>query len=322
MENKELRQLQNNVQVIGTLKSKDLEVKTSKKGNKYMSGNLVVLSKFDNHVQEIKISVFMMESSKLFKGIETVKNEYKTIENDGADAADRIEVNGELTLNEYYNAQGNLVQFNQVKGIFFNRLDETNDRPDKAIATIDTVVQGFEPVIKNDLPTGEYKVKGFTVGWGNEVIELKNTIVGAELAEAFMDLYPVGSTGQLNFKINNYAVVDEVKESKNQVSHGFGSTEKAEARQVTSYVNNIEVIGGEIPYFGDKAYTEEEIETALQIRKLKLQELSQPAEDTPPSGFGSNGNDLPPGSLPTGMEPPQDDNPFSDVPNTDDMPDF
>lgn len=59
---------------------------------------------------------------------------------------------------------------------------------------------------------------------GNEVIELKNTIVGAELAEAFMDLYPVGSTGQLNFKINNYAVVDEVKES-NQVSHGFGSTE-------------------------------------------------------------------------------------------------
>lgn len=79
MENKELRQLQNNVQVIGTLKSKDLEVKTSKKGNKYMSGNLVVLSKFDNHVQEIKISVFMMESSKLFKGIETVKMNTKLL---------------------------------------------------------------------------------------------------------------------------------------------------------------------------------------------------------------------------------------------------
>jgi hypothetical protein len=319
MENEALRILDNKVQIVGTLKSKDLEVKTSKKGNVYMTGNVVVLSKFDNKAQEIKVSVFMMEKSKLFKGIETVKNEYKTIEKDGAANADRIEINGELTLNEYYNSQGNLIQFNQVKGIFFNRLDESNDKPDKAIATIDTVIQDFEPVMKDQLPTGDYKVKGFTVGWGNEVIELQNTIVGKDLAETFMDLYQPGSTGELTFKLNNYAVV---KESAPEVkaSHGFGSTEKVEARTVTDHVNNIEVIGGEIPYFGSKEYQLEEIERAKEVRELKKQELAQSASDTPPSGFGTNGNEsqeLPEGSLPSGLESTPNDVPFDD-----DMPDF
>jgi len=288
-QNIELRQLANQVEIVGTLKSKDLEVKTSKAGNEYMTGTLVVASKFDGKLQEQKVKVFIMKSSKLFKGIETVKNEYKTIEKDGSENADRIRVTGELKLNEYYNNQGNLVQFNEIKGVFFNRIEEGNNQPDKAIASIETIVESFvEKMDADQLPTGEYIVNGFTVGWGNEVVELKNAIVGQELAQPFMDLYPAGSTGRLTFKLNNYVVVKEQEEAPVVPTHGFGSQEKVESNVVNNYVNNLEIVGGDIPYFGSKEYTPEEIENAKQVRALALQNMSQP-QPTPQTntGFGA-----------------------------------
>ena len=143
-ENKDLRILSNTVEVIGTLKSKNLEIKTAKNsGKKYMSGQITVLSKSDNKVNEHRINVFMMESSKLFKGIETVNNEYKSIEEVGEEDADRIRVTGELDFNQYYNREGKLVEFNEIKGVFFNRVDNLDESEDRAIATIDAVVEGF-----------------------------------------------------------------------------------------------------------------------------------------------------------------------------------
>lgn len=296
-QNIELRQLLNNVEIVGTLKSKDLEVKTSQAGNKYMSGKIVVASKFDGKIQEQVVKIFIMAKSKLFKGIETVMNEYKTIEKDGYEAADRIKVTGELKLNEYYNNQGNLNSYNEIKGVFFNRLDATNDQPDKAIASIETIIKSFvEKLDKDQLPTGEYVVNGFTVGWGNEVIELRNCIVGPDLAQAFIDLYPSGTTGRLSFKLNNYVEVKEEEEVPAVISHGFGSTETVESRTIDNYVNNIEIIGGDMPFFGTKEYTPEEIENAQQVRNLALQTLSSPAPETPQTntGFGQGA----PGSSP------------------------
>lgn len=312
-QNQNLRELTNTVEIVGTLKSKDLQVKLSKAGNTYMSGSLVILSKFDGKLQEQKVKVFIMESSKLFKGIETVKNEYKTIDQDGAQAADRIRVTGELTLNEYYNSQGNLVSFNEVKGVFFNRLDASNDQPDKAIASIETVVEGFEPILKDQLPTGEYAVKGFTVAWGNTVVELRKAVIGESLAESFMNLYQPGSTGRLTFKLNNY-VVTEKKEEQQAPTHGFGSTETIET-VVNDYVNNLEIIGGDMPFFGAKEYTPEEIQTAKQVYALALQELQQPAPEVPQTntGFGQGAD--------TSQTDVANNMPFN-MANKDQMPDF
>lgn len=319
-QNQNLRELSNTVEIVGTLKSKELQVRTSQAGNRYMSGNVIILSQFDGKVQEQKVKVFIMESSKLFKGIETVKNEYKTIDEHGSDNADRIRVTGELTLQEYYNRNGNLVSYNEVKGVFFNRLDPSNDQPDKAIASIETVVEGFEPILKDQLPTGDYSVKGFTVAWGNEVIELKKAVVSEELAEAFMNLYQPGSTGRLTFKLNNY-VVTEKKEEEQVPTHGFGSTETIET-VVNDYVNNIEIIGGDMPFFGTKEYTPEEIQAAKQVRALKLQELQQPAPQTPPvtnTGFGQGS---PTGNTGASTSPFDVDNSMPFNMNKDAMPDF
>lgn len=289
--NQDLRQLQNTVEVVGTLKSKDLEVKVAKNsGKRYMSGRIVVASKVDGKLNEQQISVFIMESSKLFKGIETVKNEYNSIEEVGPTQADRVRVTGELGLNEYYNREGKLVQFNDIKGVFFNRLEQGNETPDRAIATVDTVVESFVDVMDSEgLPTGEKSVKAFTVGWGNNVIELKKTIVKENLAEAMQNLYQPGSTGKLSFKLNNYVEIKEEEEVVNP-AHGFGSEEVAESTVAKNFVNNIEIIGGQVPYFGSIEYTPEEIEQAHKARELKLQTLSQPAPSTPSvtNGFGDS----------------------------------
>lgn len=309
----QLRELQNTVEIIGTLKTKDLQIKVSKKGNQYVSGKLVVITKVDNKINEQNIKVMVMGTSKLFKGVETVMNEYKSIDENGT--GERIKITGSLELNEYYNSKGELVQFNQVKGVFFNRLDETNDQPDKAIATIETVVTGFEEKLDKDrLPTGSYNIKGFTVAWGNDVVELKNTIVSSDLAQSFMNLYQAGSTGQLTFKLNNYVEVEEnAVEVPVTVSHGFGSTETAEggSNVIRNFVNNIEVIGGGMPFFGTKEYTPEEIQKAQQVRALKLQTMQEPAPTTPNVGFPPVTDD----QLPNGMTPPP-------APNPQDMPDF
>ena len=45
MAKNQLRQLENNVEIIGTLKSKQIEVRESKSGNNYVSGKLVVLDR-------------------------------------------------------------------------------------------------------------------------------------------------------------------------------------------------------------------------------------------------------------------------------------
>jgi len=173
------------------------------------------------------------------------------------------------------------------------------------------------------LPTGEFAVEGFTIGWGNDVIELRDVVIGQELAESFKNLYTPGTTGRLSFKLNNYVLVEENAPTEEVAppSHGFGSEEKIEANVITKYVRSIEIIGGDIPFFGTKEYTEEEIVTAKQVRALKLQTMSSPANDTPPqtnTGFGA------------GSEKPSESNeqspPFSDnetpPPFDADMPDF
>jgi hypothetical protein len=272
MNQTELRQLQNAVEVIGTLKSKNIVIKESLSGKKYISGRLVVQSLIDEKIHEQIIEVFTMESSKLFKGVETVMLDYKTIENDGMDVADRIKVRGTLKLKEYYNQNGNLVQYNEIRGMIFNRFEKNSIDEDRAIASVETVVQEFTPIIKNDIPTGEYYVNGFTVGWKSEVIELKNIYVSSELTQSFMDLYQPGMTGRLTFTFSNI-----VQQTNPPSTNGFGTSVDIEDSfsQPIKNETRIEVTGGDLPFIGGREYSNEQITLAKQLRNLKLSELKE-----------------------------------------------
>lgn len=262
----ELRQLENNVEVIGTIKSKELEIKKSKVGANYITGKLVLESKFDSRVHEQIIKVFVMASSKFYPGILKVLNEYQV--------SDRIKVRGVLKLCEYYNNQGNLIQFNEVRGMYFNRLDTNSTDPDKAAASVETIIDSFSEKLGTDgLPTGEYYVNGFTVGYKNEVVELKNVVIGPEIAGEFINLYQPGSTGQLFYQFNNYVEPNE-QTGATERTHAFGKFVAVETSNADKkFVRNIEIISGDFPYSNGREYTPIEIADAKKMRATAISNL-------------------------------------------------
>lgn len=277
----ELKQLKNNVEVVGLLKSKQLEIKSLPDGRNYMGGQLVVQSIIDNKTHEYTIKIFTMMTSKFFAGIQTVKNEFKTIVEHGDDA-DRIKVRGSLKLNEYYKNDDELIQYNEIRGNVFNRIDKNNDVQDVALASIEVVIESFSKMVDvNQLPIADMQINGFTVGWNSEVIELKNAIVKSDLVQAMQNLYVPNSTGRLLFKLNNYIV-------EQRTPNGFGSSYGIEYED-KNYFNNMEVVGGDIPFFGPNEYSLEEIAVAKQNRTNKLEELKNKNKNTNSIIFETNG---------------------------------
>lgn len=345
----QLPQLKNNVEIVGTLKEINLEAAVSKNGSnkKYIKGTVTVTSNHDGKVHEHKVSVFQMEKSKkgdvikAYKGLQTLMAEAKSIEDFGVENADRIRVSGEVDIEQYFNKQAEFVEFNKIKGSFFTRLDEKTDQPDKAIATVEVVVKGFSPVA--DTETGEilhHAVNAFTIGYGERIVELKKAIVTDALVGPMENLYAPGTTGALNFKLNNYVEKVE-KEAVQEVtmSHGFGSEEAVEGNRVfDKFVNNLEITGGSIPFEEPKALSVEQIEEAARKLALKVEELRATAQgqsssntQAPPAGFGTGFGDinsqmpgnltgpkptLPPVSTPAPITPPPAD--IAD----EEMPDF
>lgn len=333
-----LPQLSNTVEIVGTLKAMDLKVlegKVSKK--KYVKGKVTVVSKSGNRVHEHVIEIFQMEKNKkgevtkLFKGIQTMMAEYKSIDTHG-EAADRIKVTGEVDINEYYGKDDELKSFNQIKGVFFNRLDETTDQPDKAVASVEVVVKSFS--IHADQETGEilhHNVNAFTIGYNEKIIPFKRAIVSDQLADAMQSLYTDGSTGRLTFTINNYVEkVEKEVETQATTTHGFGAESTIEETRVfDKYVSNYEITGGDVPFEegeGSKALTAEQIadaerKLALTREELKAARATQapatPQSPAKPTGFGGDiqmpsnlGAPVPPApTLPNKTELVEDDMP-------------
>lgn len=285
-----LRQAQNNAEVIGTVKRVEIEEKMSKKNEPIILGHVIVEVKDGDRVNNIKCRLFSKKYKKdgnengLYKGYKTVKDEYEK--------GTRVQVNGELVCNEYYNQQGNLISFNEMKAVFFNRLED--ERQDKAIVTLEAVIEGMTSEINTEtqIPTGNLEVDAFSVGYNGTIIPLQNLIIGQSLATTFQNMYVPGSTGRLTMKINNYAEL--VEEEIPTQSAGFGSAERVESNVVNDYVNNLEIIGGDLPYNdGVNNYSPAEIEQAHRVRELALQQMKENASAAPTpqahNGFGSNG---------------------------------
>ena len=313
-----LREADNNLEIVGTVKKIDLEEKKSKKGKDMIIGSITMEVKESDKVHNIKVKVFSMKMNKqgnvsaLFKGYKTVKDEWKP--------GDRARITGSLTINEYYGQSGSLTSFNEPKALFCNRLDEDDQTPDKAIATIELVVEGMSPKVDAEgIPTGYLEVDAFTVGYNSQVIPLNELIINGELGQQFQGMYTPGSTGKITMKINNYAKIEK-QEVQAAPTHGFGSTEAVESNIVKDYESNLEIIGGDLPYTdGINNYSPEDIEQAHKNRELALQELQQnasaPAQPTA-NGFGTTGQTTDPMTNAFTNQPTNNEDPFGNGSDT------
>ena len=288
-----LRELLNSQRIIGTLKEMNLERKQNKKDPSKMQiqGNIVVMSEVAGKVSEHRIELFAFTTSKLAKGYETVMKEYKAADVVGKENATRVQVTGNIDINDYMNGEGKLITSNRNRGVFVNRIDDPSIQ-DEALAQVELVITNVQPALdKDQLETGEYKLSGFTVGYNGTVIELKNMIVGTDLADVITEHYEVGSTGKLTFAVNNYVETIEGAPKEDDGASGFGMQVDLD-NTIKNYVRELRVVGGFPPYFDERAYTEEQVDLAKKTRALKLQEVKNAVPATPPKaagGFGVNG---------------------------------
>lgn len=286
-----MKQSINNAVVVGLLKSKEVRYGQNKNGD-YISLKLTIESKLaDDKVNVQRVECFAAATSKLYKGFQTVANEYKTIDENGRENADRIKVTGSISLNEYVGSDGEFKSFPKISGVFVNRLDESNVNPDECGVVLECVVDNvIDEIGKEGLPSGRLSVKILTVGYNDRISEFEDVKVGADLAPQFKKLFPVGTTAKFSIALYNYAEIDESQQAQEAAVPGFGQTFSNIDTTVKNFVNEKVIIGGDMPIVLG-AYSKEDIENMKKLREVAKAEIMQTAPNlggqSLQSGFGS-----------------------------------
>ena len=283
-----MEQMQNDVRIIGLLKTLDLEEKETKKGRNAIMGSAVieVTDKF-KHVNNIRVNIFAFQftksgsQSKLYTSFETVMKEYKTIDEDGRSEADYVRVTGSLDSN-IYSSHGAIHCSNRIRAVFFTRLKKEEIKEQKSLCTIGVYVQKFNEAIDADGdPLGYSNITAFSVGYNGTVIPIFNLTISGDVEQQFRSYYVPGSTGVMTFRMNNYAKPKEKDEDTEE--RGFGSSEEVGTPQV-DYVNNKEVTGGHLPFEDDKALTPDEGANLVK----QFHEMINQAKENASDGFENN----------------------------------
>jgi len=283
-----MEQMQNDVQIVGLLKTLNLEEKQTKKGRDAIMGNAVieVTDKF-KHVNNIRVNIFAFrltnagKQSKLYTSFETVMNEYKTIDEDGRSEANYVRVTGSLDSNIYV-SRGAVHCSNRIRAVFFTRLQEGEVKEQKSLCTMGVYVQKFDEAIDADgNPLGYSNITAFSVGYNGTVIPIFNLTISGQVEKQFQSYYVPGSTGVMTFRMNNYAKPKDNDEDVEE--HGFGSAEEVGTPQI-DYVNNKEVTGGHLPFEDDKALTPDEGSNLIK----QFHEMINQAKENADDGFENN----------------------------------
>ena len=308
----DLKQMDNEVYVLGRLKTLNLREQEGRKpGTTNILGNVVVdYVDDDKNIHNVRASVFVTshkrngEPNSVYDGYVKIMNEFKDADHN--DDPDTVVIRGSLESNDYVSTKTqSLVSDNQVRASFINRFVEREntkeeDKKPRAEASIEVYVDSIlDELDFNGEPTGRKKVELYSVGYGNRVTELQNVFVDKSISEEFENTYYPGVTGTLTFDINNYVSTEDVTDETVEDNHAFGQRKPKvmETRAVNHYVNELVVVGGEQPL--ENGLTEDEVKEIKSLRadaliaasaRTNVQTVTDKKEPTPEKkpGFGRN----------------------------------
>lgn len=278
-----IKQFDNNsVQIIGYVKSKDINYATAKDGGQVIRGNItmeVPITQEDGSVQlnNIRVNVYQSQFFKsgkanpFYEGFETVLREYVAKDED-AENATYARVNGDISWNVYTNNSGQTVETNRLSARSFSRVDPEKVKP-KAIGTLDVYVNDYKEHMEHGEPTNTYDVDGFYIGYNGKANKLVNFVAPAIMYEKGLQ-----GTWTIGYHINNYAVVEE---QKDEVADGFGTVEEIKPN---SYVNNMQITGAQSNRI---QVDEEQAQEAINEIRQEVARV-QNTVDTTVSGFGGS----------------------------------
>ncbi|MGG1444919.1 hypothetical protein ABE354_23290 [Brevibacillus laterosporus] len=286
-----LREAVNEATIEGVLQELRIEEKTV--GDKLAVTGELDIKTDENSVHTVNIFAYKFnkegKESGIYKGLNTVKAEYKSIASYSEDEADKVSITaGKLGVNEYF-AQEELKTYPQLSTNFINRLKPNDEYKPRAEFEVEVYIRSVKDEIKNDEETGRVLVDTYIPVYGGKVIPFKFVVNDPHAAEYVKDNYEPGTTATLYGDI-----INQVHIKTKRVEVGFGKPqEKITRTSVREYV----ITGGSDPYDEDdtKAYKKEIIKKAVTEREVYLEEKknkkeSKEAPKTQKKGFETKTN--------------------------------
>ena len=274
-----LRQAENKVKIEGILAEIDIKPGQFNKNGQTMEsigGSIIVkvTQKISGEEKELAIPVHMFASkltnagkpNPAYESIKKVADEYVSIaaSPNGEEGADRVRItSGNVRMNEYYSQDGRLISFPRVNASFVTRINKSECKPE-ATFTAEFVVAAKNEEIKNDEPTGRYRIDAILPQYGGKVDVVPLYAQSAGVIDAISTYWNVGDTvkanGRLDFSATTETIIEEVD---------FG-----EPVEKTRTINRSDLIitgGSQEPLEGDFAFNNSEVQSALADRKARLE---------------------------------------------------
>lgn len=284
-----MQTMTNKLEAVGKVLSISVEEKTNTfqwKGEEItvvnMEGELTLRLEMNGEVHEPKFSIKVSDKAKAFKALQTVRDEYKTIEVDGEELADRVLLTGVLGKQEYYSKKNSRIAYYDdfVFKSVTRKIPEGME--DKCELLLEGLIRSVKPRMdKEGLPTGEMVVDMINVPWvyGDKtpkLIQPRELVVSAEMSEGLKACVFADTVWRFTCKYNRGVTVEE-----QSAGVGFGNFKKVPKK---SYKTSIEIEGGE----PTKDLKESEIEEIVKTRRLQRDSIGNggaKAEPKPKKGF-------------------------------------
>lgn len=275
-----MRQAKNEVFIEGILSEIDINYSTFKRNNQDMDairGTIKIRVELaPEQILEIPVHLFSPKFtqagalSKIYEGIETIKNEYNSIAAVGIDKADRVRITrGTLDMNEFVNQSGEISSYPRINARFVNKITDLSRFKPRASFDIEFVIAKIQEELDSEgVETGRLKIMGIVPQYENKVdifpfyTSLPDAI--SAIKTNWQENDSVVVTGKVNFSSKTEVTMENL---------GFG--EPIEKIRTTS-INELIITGGDPePLSGEFAFNLEEIQEALSARKARLEALKQ-----------------------------------------------
>ena len=278
------KNLQNIARISGVLVSKKVDTGLNRAGE-FMSVELVVRAGKDEHTIRLYSNKLKQDGTenKIYKGLKTIADNYKTIEEVGEELAERVNITGELAVNRYVGKDGQLKEYRQIRSNFCNRHDK-GEFVAKSEFAVKGVVDTVMPKVDVNGETEGLEITLIIPNNRGEIDKVKFMVREEAFFGYIEDNFVRGEVVQLGGNILNR--VDE--NAKAPVSNaGFGVMPQSSSRRV----NELLCLGGNalVGMNETSPYTEDEIKEALVKFNQKLVELQSkpaPATTNTNTGFG------------------------------------
>ena len=271
----------NKINLTGRIMEIESRTGVTKNGAPYLGGTVKIETSPDNI---IPVSFFATEKTKagsdnpIYKSLQTVITDYKTVHEHTADEADIVEASGvRVSENIYFPTADRMIRGFQLNGAFFNRNNSAS--PKNEFIVSGEIVEIIEDV-KDDVPTGTLTVRLLVVSYGDKANIIDFKVEDPAGVNYIKSTFSAG----MEVKVTGSVIIDEtIEEIKEEAAFGepiVTTTRKTERKLlITSATAPVE-----------SSITLAEKTTMLAVREADIQakkaEASKPTQTSKPKSGG------------------------------------